>query len=219
MKLELKHRKLKWNEERAQFDLVQEKPARKIELGMLPVMVGSEWCTLNEKTTEEKIEMGECEFDQGGYFIIRGSEKVVVGQERMAYNFVYTFKSKDEKNPWVSEIRSVPKGVSSLPAIFKVGIKIDLKGVPRIVCRMKYVNKEVPLGILFRALGIESDIDIIKCVCYDLNSPMLEILRSSLELVDMYSDRNCLRFIGSLIRRPEDGGDSESLIRSGRHNL
>ena len=85
--------------------------------------------------------MGECEFDQGGYFIIRGSEKVVVGQERMAYNFVYTFKSKDDKNPWVSEIRSVPKGVSALPAIFKVGIKIDLKGIPRIVCKMKYVNK------------------------------------------------------------------------------
>lgn len=59
----------------------------------------------------------------------------------MAYNFVYTFKSKDEKNPWVSEIRSVPKGVSSLPAIFKVAIKIDNKGLPRIVCRMKYVNK------------------------------------------------------------------------------
>lgn len=80
MKLELKHRKLKWNEEKKQFDVVAEKPPRKIQLGMFPVMVGSEWCSLSGKTTEEKIEMGECEFDQGGYFIIRGSEKVVVGQ-------------------------------------------------------------------------------------------------------------------------------------------
>jgi DNA-directed RNA polymerase II subunit RPB2 len=137
----------------------------------------------------------------------------------MAYNFVYTFKSKDEKNPWVSEIRSVPKGVSSLPAIFKVGIKIDNKGVPRIFCKMKYVNKEVPIGILFRALGIESDVDIIKCICYDLNSPMLEILRSSLELVDIFSEKNALRFIGTLIRKPEDSNDPDSLIRSARHNL
>lgn len=60
MKLELKHRKLKWNESKGIFDVVMEKPGRKIELGMLPVMVGSDWCTLNGKTVEEKIEMGEC---------------------------------------------------------------------------------------------------------------------------------------------------------------
>ena len=69
---------------------------------MFPVMVGSEWCTLYGKSKEDKIALGECELDQGGYFILKGSEKVIVGQERMAYNFVYTFKSKDEKNPWVS---------------------------------------------------------------------------------------------------------------------
>lgn len=46
--------------------------------------------------------MGECPYDQGGYFIVRGSEKVVVGQERMAYNFVYTFKNKIENEPWVT---------------------------------------------------------------------------------------------------------------------
>lgn len=102
MKLELVHRKLKWNEEKQQYDVVMERPPKKIPLGMLPVMVGSEWCTLYGKSKEDKIALGECELDQGGYFILRGSEKVIVGQERMAYNFVYTFKSKDDKNPWVS---------------------------------------------------------------------------------------------------------------------
>ena len=57
-------------------------------------MVRSGWCRLNEADKDEKIDMGECDMDQGGYFIVRGSEKVVVGQERMAYNFVYTFKNK-----------------------------------------------------------------------------------------------------------------------------
>lgn len=65
---------------------------------------------------------------------------VVVGQERMAYNFVYTFKSKDMKNPWVSEIRSMPKGVASLPSVFKTLIKMD-KGVPLILCKVKYVER------------------------------------------------------------------------------
>jgi DNA-directed RNA polymerase II subunit RPB2 len=45
-------------------------------------MVRSLWCSLLDKTPQQRIEMGECEHDQGGYFIIKGSEKVVVGQER-----------------------------------------------------------------------------------------------------------------------------------------
>ena len=48
---------------------------------------------------------------------------------------------------------------------------------------------------------------------------MIEIIRSSLELVDIYSEDNSLRFIGSLIKKPEDSGDAASLLRSARHNL
>ena len=88
---------------------------------------------------------------------MRGSEKVVVAQERMAFNFVYTFKnSKDKQYPWITEIRSVPKGISSLPAIFKLVVKYD-KGQPKILCRIKTVTKDIPLAMLLRALGIQND--------------------------------------------------------------
>ena len=50
--------------------------------------------------------MGECAFDQGGYFVLRGSEKVIVAQERMACNVVLVFRTKDANKPWVAEIRS-----------------------------------------------------------------------------------------------------------------
>ena len=49
-------------------------------------MVGSEWCYLANASRAAKIEHEECEFDEGGYFIIRGSEKVVVAQEKHASN-------------------------------------------------------------------------------------------------------------------------------------
>lgn len=69
----------------------------------MPVMVQSIWCKLNQKTAEERVtDFTECPFDQGGYFIVKGSEKVVVAQERMAYNFVYTFKNKEANFPWVT---------------------------------------------------------------------------------------------------------------------
>ena len=126
-------------------------------------MVRSEWCRLYEMDTREKIEAGECQYDQGGYFIVRGSEKVVVGQERMAFNFVYTFKTKEESTPWITEIRSLPKGIAALPAVFKLIVKVD-KGAPRIYCRMKTVTKDIPLAIVLRALGIVSDFDIIDCI-------------------------------------------------------
>lgn len=122
----------------------------------------------------------------------------------MAFNFVYTFKSKDERNPWVSEIRSMPKGVASLPAIFKIMIKID-RGTTIVLCRMKYVEKDLNIGYLFRALGIQSDLDILKCICYDLSDPtMLEILRNSLETTELTTADQCLKFIGKIAKGTED---------------
>lgn len=41
-------------------------------------MVRSKYCSLSHMDKLERIEDGECEFDQGGYFIVRGSEKVIV---------------------------------------------------------------------------------------------------------------------------------------------
>ena len=107
--------------------------------------------------------MGECPHDQGGYFIVRGSEKVVVGQERMAYNFVYTFKTKIETEPWITEIRSIPKGMGALPAVFKLALKYE-RGHPRIICKIKNVTKDLPLGIVLRALGLQNDIQIFQCI-------------------------------------------------------
>jgi len=49
----------------------------------------------------------DCRYDQGGYFIINGSEKVIVAQERMANNMVNVFNKKPpSKYTWVAEIRS-----------------------------------------------------------------------------------------------------------------
>ena len=71
------------------------KICEKIKIASLPVMVQSVWCNLFRKKKSEKIlDHGECSEDLGGYFIVKGSEKVVVAQERMAFNLIYTFKNK-----------------------------------------------------------------------------------------------------------------------------
>ena len=61
-------------------------------LGYVPIMLRSRFCVLADKSDKELCELGECIYDQGGYFVINGSEKVVVAQERMSNNHVYCFR-------------------------------------------------------------------------------------------------------------------------------
>lgn len=70
-------------------------------------MLRSQFCQLSGKNEIELLRRGECTFDQGGYFIINGSEKVIVAQERISNNHVYVFKKKQpSKYEWVCETRS-----------------------------------------------------------------------------------------------------------------
>ena len=98
---------------------------------------------------------------------MKGSEKVLLGQERMAFNFIYTFATKEENFPYIAEIRSVRKGISEIPAIFKVLVKID-RGRPKIFCRIKTVTKDIPLAIVMRAFGITHDYEIFKSICFKM---------------------------------------------------
>ena len=80
-------------------------------IGRLPIMLKSLLCQLRNKTDEELFALDECPFDQGGYFIINGSEKVLIAQERSASNIVQVFKKKQSPTPFVAEIRSaIEKG-------------------------------------------------------------------------------------------------------------
>mmetsp|Transcript_25512 Transcript_25512/g.22519 ORF Transcript_25512/g.22519 Transcript_25512/m.22519 type:complete len:122 (-) Transcript_25512:2205-2570(-) len=82
----------------------EDRDLTRVILGKVPIMVHSDYCVMKKmKTDEEIIQAGECIHDQGGYFVINGSEKVVVAQEKMADNFVYVFHSKPpSKFSWVA---------------------------------------------------------------------------------------------------------------------
>lgn len=53
--------------------------SREITIGRLPVMVKSNLCWMSE------VEKGDCEFDHGGYFLIKGAEKVSFIHDLLAY--------------------------------------------------------------------------------------------------------------------------------------
>lgn len=130
----------------------------------LPIMVGSSKCITYGLNTKGKIELGECEYDQGGYFIINGNEKSLIAQERMASNNVYVFLNKN--NNYVAEIRSIQEGdVKSANQVLLKYIKPVKKTsiVSGNVIRvgLPHLKKDIPIIILLKALGMQDNYESI----------------------------------------------------------
>ena len=155
----------------------------KIFLGKFPIMVQSNYCVLSGLPREIRHTMGECLNDVGGYFIIDGKEKTVVTQEKFADNMLYIRESGDEKYLYSAEIRSVSENVSKPIRTLSVKIMAPTPSYTfkNIVVNIPNVRKPVPLFILFRALGILSDKDIITTCLLDLekNENMLDLFAPS----------------------------------------
>ena len=89
----------------------------RVMIGKIPVMLRSQFCQLHSLNQYDRVHTGkDCQFDQGGYFIINGSEKVIIAQERMANNQVNVFHKKPpSKYTWVAEIRSQAESSNKPP--------------------------------------------------------------------------------------------------------
>ncbi|KAF2246445.1 second largest subunit of RNA polymerase II [Trematosphaeria pertusa] len=175
----------------------------RVFIGKLPVMLRSELCHLRNQTDEALFGLNECPYDQGGYFVINGSEKVLIAQERSAANIVQVFRKKQGPVPWTAEIRSaVEKGtrlISSFNIKWIENSQLNKRTPgPFAYATLPYIKADVPAGIVFRALGVVSDEDILNHIVYDhKDTAMLELLKPSIEEASGIQDReNALDFIG-----------------------
>ena len=135
----------------------------KIFLGRFPIMLQSDLCILNALDRQVRFRMGECKNDNGGYFIIDGKEKAIVCQEKFADNMLYVRDKGNDLYSHSAEIRSVSEDASK--PVRTLAIKIAAPSTTltnqQIVVIVPNARKPVPLFILMRALGIESDREII----------------------------------------------------------
>ena len=129
-----------------------------ISIGKMPIMLKSDICVLNQYSHLTKTD--ECTFDTGGYFIINGSEKTVLSQERAAENIIYCFNVEKNSNKWAwtTEVRSVPDNKQISPKLFSIHMmsKSNENG-HCMYAQLPKLKKPIPLLILFRALGVISD--------------------------------------------------------------
>ena len=143
---------------------VKERLFPNVHLGKIPVMVGSKYCLLHDQRHLHPIALGECAEDYGGYFIVGGGERVIISQERMAANRPVVFRNN--RNPTkeveVIEVKSIGPDNDQVPKSNAVKIMYHPKNpqIHLLRATMPRVKTDIPLWILFRALGFQRDKDI-----------------------------------------------------------
>ena len=155
-----------------------------IHIGKLPIMLKSSVCVLNQYQHIDENVSGECKFDAGGYFIINGSEKTVLGQERAAENRVYCFNVSKNNNKWkwMAEIKSVPdfKCISPKQISMMISAKNTGFGTTMYI-QIPRLKQPVPLFILFRALGVMSDKDICEKIILNMDDKKYKRMKYGLQ--------------------------------------
>ena len=152
------------------------KKLSKIHIGKLPIMVKSAVCVLTQYNHLNADMTGECRFDAGGYFIINGSEKTVIAQERAAENRIYCFgvRKNNTKWKWSAEIKSVPDGKCISPKQINMTVASRNNGFGHgIYIQIPRIKQPVPLFVLFRALGVVSDKEICELIVLDIACPRM----------------------------------------------
>ena len=147
-----------------------------LPIANIPIMIKSKYCSTHIKQNLK----GECKYDPGGYFIVNGQEKIVMSIEKMVDNKILVFSKRDNSYPdgliYTAQINSKKNDWSDNLQILTIKNRKD--GILTVSTSSQLVD--IPIFILMRALGIESDRDIISYITYNLeDDKMLNLLRPS----------------------------------------
>jgi DNA-directed RNA polymerase III subunit RPC2 len=116
---------------------------RNIEIGKMPIMLKSSKCVLSGKSPDEVASLGECPLDPGGYFIIRGTEKVILIQEQLSKNRIIV---EPDRNGFIcaNVTSSTHEKKSKTGVFYGKGGKSYLKH--------NSLNSEIPICIVMKVI-------------------------------------------------------------------
>ena len=139
----------------------------KIPIFQIPILLHSRFCILHGKPASFLQEAGECHRDQGGYFIIDGSEKILVTRQEQAFNTLYITPQKND--PAISTYANITC-LSPTTRQVKVVSFAWMRKTNTLQVNIPFVRLPVPIFVLFRAMGVQSDKDILRLIFPDLES-------------------------------------------------
>ncbi len=156
-----------------------------VSLFKIPIMLHSRYCQLHDKPREFLTQAGECQYDNGGYFIIDGSEKVLISRQERAFNTLYiTKKDNDEKfscHAYITCLSAKTRGHENVSFVIRRSNNVIYAEIPM-------VRAPINVFTLFRALGIQSDEAIVRLIFPDLASADAQFLADKLipTIIDSY---------------------------------
>src|SRR5881296_1370528 len=166
--------------------------SRFIHIGDMPVMVKSNTCILHNLPESKLVEFGEDPRDPGGYFIINGSERVIVGLEDLSYNKIIV-----DAEETTGTLLYKAKVYSSIVG-YRAKLELVMRPDGSIVTKIPGSPVDIPLITLIRALGLESDKDIADSV--SLNETIQDELEPSFEKSgDVNTSRDAIVYISKRI--------------------
>ena len=158
----------------------------RVVLGRIPIMLRSSKCYLSKMTPDERISAGECKYDQGGYFIVKGKERVLISQLRGVYNTPLVLEQKSgDKYAFSCDMRSMSEETGHSVLISAV-IGTDDRTLS---FYLPYIKDPIPIGVVFKAMGYRAEqfADLIGLSCDKINKYIRLIINDSF-FVDEQSD-------------------------------
>ena len=180
---------------------LKDKEINNIVIGYIPILLKSKYCVLNNSL------YNECIYDHGGYSIINGNEKVIISQERCVYNIPLVFKNNKASSKYshICEIRTVPEKDYFMPKVSSIKITKKENIYENVIkVTLPHLKQDIPLFVLFKALGCITDKEIIHYIIDNNNSNidkiMIKTLYSSIqETKDINSEPEAFIYISKYI--------------------
>ncbi|KAJ1514349.1 DNA-directed RNA polymerase III core subunit ret1 [Coelomomyces lativittatus] len=170
---------------------------KNIMIGKLPIMLRSETCVLYEKSPTELMQMKECPLDPGGYFIVKGSEKVILIQEQLSKNRIMV-----DVDPSHGIMASVTSSTTERKSKTHVIYKHE-----KLYIKHNSFTEDIPVTIVLRGLGMCTDAEMVSLVA-GKNPTLLHLFAASLEeasVANIMTQAQALDYIGQRCK-PSKGG-------------
>ena len=175
-----------------------------IEIGKLPIMLGSNYCHLKGKNFKELSAMQECPYDPRGYFIINGVEKVILIHEQMSQNRIIVETDSKTKNLSAS-VRSHGRDTKTITSvIFKNNI---------FYVKHNSFKNDINLMVIFKALNVLSDQEIIMLIGHKYKYDLIETIADCYNLNIVTRD-DALKYLSSKNKNSPKDNDIQATIKN-----
>ncbi|MBE8538529.1 DNA-directed RNA polymerase subunit B'' [Geoglobus acetivorans] len=159
-----------------------------VRIGELPVMVKSKICNLNEV---DPVSVGEDPFDPGGYFIINGTERALMTLEDLAPNKILL-----EKEERYGEEIEIAKCFSQRRG-YRALIVVERSKSNTLEVSFPQLPKPIQFVVMMRALGVESDQEIVEMVSND--PEIMKFMLENVEVAEVESQEEAIDYIGKRV--------------------